>query len=55
MPETQLRKAQLRSRCPVAPGRLIDYSGRLREDGPAKVREGLTSIAEVERMTSGVL
>ena len=28
---------------------------RLRDDGLAKVREGLTSIAEVERMTSSLL
>ena len=28
---------------------------RLREDGLQKVREGLTSIAEVERMTNSLL
>ena len=28
---------------------------RLRDDGMDKVREGLTSIAEVERMTSSLL
>jgi type IV pilus assembly protein PilB len=28
---------------------------RLRDDGLVKVREGLTSIAEVERMTSSLL
>jgi type IV pilus assembly protein PilB len=28
---------------------------RLREDGLQKVREGITSIAEVERMTSTML
>jgi type II secretory ATPase GspE/PulE/Tfp pilus assembly ATPase PilB-like protein len=28
---------------------------RLRDDGLQKVREGLTSIAEVERMTSSML
>jgi type IV pilus assembly protein PilB len=28
---------------------------RLRDDGLEKVREGLTSIAEVERMTSSLL
>ncbi len=28
---------------------------RLRDDGMQKVREGLTSIAEVERMTSSML
>ena len=28
---------------------------RLRDDGMQKVREGLTSIAEVERMTNSVL
>ena len=29
--------------------------GRLRDDGMAKVREGLTSIAEIERMTNSLL
>ena len=28
---------------------------RLREDGLAKVRAGLTSIAEIERMTTSLL
>jgi type IV pilus assembly protein PilB len=28
---------------------------RLRDDGLEKVREGLTSIAEIERMTSSLL
>jgi type IV pilus assembly protein PilB len=28
---------------------------RLRDDGLDKVREGLTSVAEVERMTSSLL
>jgi type II secretory ATPase GspE/PulE/Tfp pilus assembly ATPase PilB-like protein len=28
---------------------------RLRDDGMDKVREGLTSIAEVERMTNSML
>jgi type II secretory ATPase GspE/PulE/Tfp pilus assembly ATPase PilB-like protein len=28
---------------------------RLRDDGLAKVREGITSIAEIERMTSSLL
>jgi hypothetical protein len=28
---------------------------RLRDDGLAKVREGLTSIAKVERMTNSLL
>ena len=28
---------------------------RLREDGLQKVRDGLTSVAEVERMTSSLL
>ena len=28
---------------------------RLRDDGMQKVREGLTSIAEIERMTSSLL
>jgi type II secretory ATPase GspE/PulE/Tfp pilus assembly ATPase PilB-like protein len=28
---------------------------RLRDDGLVKVREGLTSIAEIERMTSSLL
>jgi type IV pilus assembly protein PilB len=28
---------------------------RLREDGLEKVREGVTSIAEIERMTSSLL
>jgi type II secretory ATPase GspE/PulE/Tfp pilus assembly ATPase PilB-like protein len=28
---------------------------RLRDDGMQKVREGLTSIAEVERMTNSLL
>jgi type II secretory ATPase GspE/PulE/Tfp pilus assembly ATPase PilB-like protein len=28
---------------------------RLRDDGLQKVREGMTSIAEVERMTSSLL
>jgi type IV pilus assembly protein PilB len=28
---------------------------RLREDGLAKVREGVTSVAEIERMTSSLL
>jgi type IV pilus assembly protein PilB len=32
-----------------------DGMGRLRDDGLAKVRDGLTSIAEIERMTSSLL
>jgi type IV pilus assembly protein PilB len=28
---------------------------RLRDDGLVKIREGLTSIAEIERMTSSLL
>ena len=34
---------------------LAEGMRRLRDDGPCKVREGTTSIAEVERMTSSLL
>ena len=34
---------------------LAEGMRRLRDDGLQKVREGLTSIAEVERMTSSLL
>jgi type IV pilus assembly protein PilB len=34
---------------------LREGMGRLRDDGLQKVREGVTSIAEVERMTNSVL
>jgi len=39
----------------IAAAAEADGMGRLRDDGLAKVRAGLTSIAEIERMTSSLL
>ena len=47
-----LERASVEEMVAVAVG---EGMGRLRDDGLQKVREGLTSIAEVERMTTSVL
>jgi type IV pilus assembly protein PilB len=58
MTVTERIRALILERCPVEQMVAVavgEGMRRLRDDGLQKVREGLTSIAEVERMTTSVL
>ena len=48
-------KGGARARFPAGSVAVGEGMRRLREDGLEKVREGVTSIAEIERMTSSLL